>query len=281
MAGGVIGILRPREWIKNGFVLAPLVFSATFRNPVAAGNAVLAAGLFCVAASLAYVLNDLHDAAEDRRHPAKSRTRPLAAGTLSPGAAFALGVVLAALLAGGAFLLPAAAGTLALYMALNVAYTLWIRDWPVADLFAVAAGFVLRAHAGAAAIPVPLSSWMFATTFALALFLVAVKRRQELKSAASGRAVLARYTPELLERFVQTAASATVAFYGIFVITQRPRLVLTLPVVLFGFYRYWHVVETRGEGESPADTLFRDAPLVLAVTVWAVVCVWVMRGGPG
>ncbi|MGE0859987.1 MAG: decaprenyl-phosphate phosphoribosyltransferase [Gammaproteobacteria bacterium] len=272
-----VALLRPREWLKNVFVLAPLVFAGAFLDPLAVRHASLAFVLFCLAASAVYVLNDLHDVAEDRAHPVKSRRRPLASGALAPRQAVVLLLGLYALLALGCLWLPRTGVVVVSYVLLNVAHTYVLKAQPVVDVFSIALGFVLRVYAGAEAIAVPVSAWMFVTTLCLALYLAAIKRRQEFNwREGTGRAVLAQYTPALLERFAQLAATGALVFYSLFVTEARPALVPTVPLVLFGLFRYQWLVEVRAAGESPSEALLGDWQLVLTVLGWLGMCAWVI-----
>lgn len=273
---GLIKLMRPRQWIKNGFVLAPLVFSGTFLDGQAVSAAVLAAVLFCLASSATYVVNDLHDIERDRRHPSKSLSRPLACGQVSRGAALTLLAVLHALLLSSWWLVPAVIQVIAAYLLLNLAYTFVLKHQPVVDIFTIAIGFVLRVYAGAMALAVPVSSWMFVTTLCLALYLAAVKRRQELsQSGSEGRQVLEKYSLGLIDRYAEMAATGALVFYSMFVMSSRPELVATVPLVLFGLFRYWYVVE-QGGGESPTDALLADWQLLVCVLLWVAVCAWAL-----
>ena len=273
-------LIRPRHWVKNAFVLAPAVFAGVFTEPESALKGLAAFGMFCLAASAVYVFNDLRDASTDRLHPVKRHARPLASGALS----IATGrMVLAALVAGLAasmIAFRAPALTIAGYVALNVAYTLWLKHVAVVDLFCIASGFMLRVYAGAQAVDVPLSSWMLITTLALALYLAAVKRRQELAtSGPESRRVLANYTLPLLDGYAQTAASASVVFYSLYVMDVRPELAITVPFVLLGIFRYSYLVQTRQVGESPTDALWTDVPLILTILAWGALCVYAFLPG--
>lgn len=273
---GLIKLMRPRQWIKNGFVLAPLVFSGAFLDGQAVSAAVLAAVLFCLASSATYVVNDLHDIERDRRHPTKSLSRPLAFGQVSRGAALTLLAVLYALLLSSWWLVPAVIQVIAAYLLLNLAYTFVLKHQPVVDIFTIAIGFVLRVYAGAMALAVPMSSWMFVTTLCLALYLAAVKRRQELsQSGSEGRQVLEKYSLALIDRYAEMAATGALVFYSMFVMSSRPELVATVPLVLFGLFRYWYVVE-QGGGESPTDALLADWQLLVCVLLWVAVCAWAL-----
>ena len=270
-----IALLRPREWSKNIFVLAPLVFAGAFSHSAALYHAGIAFVLFCIAASAVYIVNDLHDIAEDRAHPVKRRKRPLAAGDISPRAAVLVLLCLYGVLAVGCYLLPRAGVIVVGYVLLNIAHTFMLKLQPVIDIFSIAIGFMLRVYAGAEAIAVPVSPWMFVTTLCLALYLAAVKRRQELNWAGgTGRAVLQQYTAPLLDRFAQMAATGALLFYSMFVVTTRQELVFTIPFVLFGLFRYQWLVEVREAGESPADALLGDWQLILTGLFWLVMCAY-------
>ncbi len=270
-----LALLRPGQWIKNAFVLAPLVFAGSFKNPGAIAEALIAVAFFCIAAAATYVLNDLLDAPRDREHPKKRHTRPIAAGLVSPLRARWLLAALYAVLIVGLAVSPRALVAIWGYVVLNFAYTVWLKHIPVVDLFAIAASFVLRVFAGALALDVPVSSWMFITTLSLALYLAAVKRRRELGSSGSGaRSVLQQYTLSLLDTYAQVAAVGAIIFYSLFAATVRPALVSTIPLVLFGLFRYWYIVDRQGLGESPTDALWTDWPLAVTVLAWGGLCLF-------
>lgn len=274
---GLIQLMRPRQWIKNGFVLAPLVFSGAFLDSRAVSHALLAMLLFCIASSAAYVINDMHDIERDRRHPKKSKTRPLASGVISLPGALVLLTVLYAALVWGWFVAPEVGLIIAAYLVLNLAYTFVLKHQPVVDIFTIAIGFVLRVYAGAMALGVPVSSWMFITTLCLALYLAAVKRRQELsQSGTESRKVLEKYTVALVDRYAEMSATGALLFYSMFVMSTKPELVITVPLVLFGLFRYWFVVEALDGGESPTDALFVDWQLLLTILMWVVACSWAL-----
>lgn len=274
---GLWALARPRQWIKNGFVLAPLVFTGAFVNRLSLLQSLAALLLFCLASSASYIVNDLRDIDRDRSHPLKRHTRPLASGAVSRGAALALLAVLYALLAAAAAWQPAVMGVIAAYLLLNLAYSFWLKELPVVDIFTIAIGFVLRVYAGATALSVPVSGWMFVTTLCLALFLASIKRRQELLQAGTdSRAVLKRYSPALADRFADISGTSALLSYSMFVMSARPELVVSVPLVLFGLFRYWYVVEQLQGGESPTDALLQDWPLLLCVLAWVATCLWAL-----
>ena len=274
---GLIKLVRPKQWIKNAFVLAPLLFTGSFLNSDALFSALIAAALFCVASSATYIINDVHDIEQDRKHPKKSRTRPLASGQLKLFQAVTLLVFLYIILVFGYFVEPKVVLVIIAYLLLNLAYTFVLKHQPVIDIFCIALGFVLRVYAGAMALAVPVSSWMCVTTLCLALYLAAIKRRQELmKSGSEGRKALEHYSVALVDRYAQMAAIGALLFYSLFVMTERPEMVITIPFVLYGLFRYWFIVETLEGGESPTDALYSDWQLILTLVIWVGACLWVL-----
>lgn len=271
---GLLALMRPRQWVKNAFVLAPLLFSGEFHDPDSIVAALIAAGLFCIASSATYIVNDLRDIEHDRRHPRKSLTRPLASGLVTPQAALVLLAVLYGALVAAWFRFPEVVHVILGYLLLNLAYTFVLKHQPVLDIFTIALGFVLRVYGGAMALSVPVSGWMFVTTLCLALYLASIKRRQELSSNGSeSREVLRHYSITLVDRYAEMSAIGALLFYSLFVITGRPELIISIPLVLYGLFRYWFVVE-QGGGESPTDALLTDWQLMLVALLWAGACAW-------
>ncbi len=276
----VVRLLRPRHWVKNLFVLAPLVFAGRMTEPDALLRALAAAAAFTVAAVAVYVLNDLMDLERDRQHPVKSQTRPLAAGDVSSTTARILLAGLATVIFGTLIALPSLTVPIGLYLLINLAYSAGLKRVAVVDLFCVASGFLLRVYAGARVIDVPLSSWMLITTLCLALYLAAIKRRQELATrGADGRSVLQEYSIPLLDRYAEMSGVAALLFYGLYVIEVRPRLAVTIPLVLFGLFRYWYLVEREGQGESPTEAVWNDVSLAVTVLAWGALSAYVVWAG--
>lgn len=273
----LLQLMRPKQWVKNAFVFAPLVFTRGYLDPSAVTAATLAFVLFCLASSASYIVNDIHDIEQDRQHPKKKLSRPLASGRISHTSALILLGVLVFFLALGAFAMPQVLAVIAAYMALNLAYTFVLKYQPVVDIFSIAIGFVLRVYAGAVALSVPLSNWMAITTLSLALYLAAIKRRQELASnGARSRAVLQAYSATLIDRYAEISATGALIFYSLFVMSTYPALVFTIPLVIFGLFRYWYIVEQLDQGESPTDVILTDWSLALTVLAWIGVCVWML-----
>lgn len=274
---GLFKLMRPKQWVKNGFVFAPLMFTGLFLDVASVTQTLIAFILFSLASSATYVVNDLKDIEQDRQHPVKSKKRPLASGQVTPAQAKKWLVGLYVILLVGLYYQPAVMAVIAGYLLLNVAYSFYLKYQPVLDIFTIAIGFVLRVYAGAVAISVPLSSWMFVTTLCLALYLAAIKRRQELLlTTHQGRAVLEKYTVSLVDRYAEMSAIGALLFYSLFVMNARPEMVLTIPFVLFGLFRYWYIAEVLDEGESPTDALFSDKQLQLTMFGWLTVSLWAL-----
>jgi 4-hydroxybenzoate polyprenyltransferase len=271
--------LRPGQWTKNLFVLAPLLFGKTLSDPRAAARTFAAAVAFCAVASAFYLLNDVVDRESDARHPTK-RLRPIASGLLAPTAAlaaalvlFAAGVGLAAALARPALFLILA------YAVLTGSYSLVLKHVLLLDVFVIASGFVLRVFAGSAAAGVKASHWLLLCTFFLALVLALSKRRGELAgSGAVARSSLAALDVALVDSFENVALGVTIVCYALYTVAPETvawfgtdRLLLTVPFVVFGLFR-WRLLETRGGGEDASSDLFTDRGLLAAVVLWGITC---------
>lgn len=279
--------LRPRHWTKNLILLAPLVFSRHLLEPDRALRAASAFGLFCLLSGGVYIFNDLRDVERDRLHPAKAR-RPLASGALSPRLAWRFGALLLLSALVLSFRLGTGFGFAALaYVALQVVYSLWMKTIVILDVFAIAGGFVLRAVAGGEAIAVPLSPWFFICTLLLALFLGLSKRRHELllleHSAAEHRMSLAMYNPLLLDQMIALVTAATIVTYALYTLSAETiarlhtdALKYTVPVVLYGIFRYLYLVYQKGEGGNPETLLLVDRPLLAAVLLYGVMVIWIL-----
>ncbi len=296
--GLLVVAMRPRQWVKNGLVFLALVFSiGQFWHLADPGSwlplllrAVVAFVAFCAVASAEYLVNDLRDIETDRLHPRKRR-RPLAAGLLRPRTAWAAAVLL--LVGGGA--LSAALGwrfaaALAAYAAVALGYSYVLKHVVILDMIALAIGFVLRAAAGALAISVPISPWLYLCTFLGALFVAINKRRHELTLLADGaadhRPILAEYTTGLLDQMAGVVTSSTVVAYALYTVTaenlpHNHAMLATVPYVLYGIFRYMYLVHRHDAGGSPEELLLRDRPMQITVALWiltAMVILAVSRG---
>lgn len=274
-------LMRPAQWSKNAVVFAALIFSKHLFVPGDVLLVLAAFAAFCLVASGAYVMNDLRDCERDRQHPEK-RTRPLPSGRVSPGTAR----VLAAALMLGGLTLAATLGLafwvmLAAYLALQFAYTYWLKEVVILDVMAIAAGFVIRAGAGGVVIGVPVSPWLIICTFLLMLFLGFSKRRHELTlldaKATDHRASLREYSPYFLDQMISVVTASTVVAYAIYTVSPEVQeklgtdlLYLTIPFVLFGIFRYLYLVHVCDEGGNPTQVLLSDKPLLADVVLWVV-----------
>ena len=272
----LIRLMRPHQWLKNVFVFAGLVFSQSWRDGALVSHVLLAFAAFCCLSSMVYIINDWHDRASDALHPTK-RQRPLASGAVSAPLALALAAVLlvagVCLAAGNRTLLV----LLGLYVLLNLAYSLRLKQVPVVDVSIIASGFMLRLLAGTVAVGIPPSRWLLLTGIFVALFLGFAKRKAEsFHHEASQRAVLAHYPSALLDTFMAVTMTATLTTYSLFATSPEAqaqhgeRLLYTVPVVIFGMLRYTYQVH-RGNGEDVARDLLRDPWLLAAGGCWLAI----------
>lgn len=281
--------LRPEQWTKNLIVFAGVIFG---QRLFVAGDLARAVGafiIFCALSSAMYLFNDLLDREEDRQHPIKSR-RPIAAGRLSAATAVTMAAVLSAAATVAAFWLAPPMGVVSLaFVGLLAMYSRVLKHVVILDVLTIACGFVLRAAAGALVVDVPISQWLLVCTVLLALFLALSKRRQEATllgaSAVNHRRALADYTPDLLDRMITSVAAATLVSYAIYT-TDRETvekfattlLTLTMPFPIYGVFRYLYLVHQRPGGESPAELLLTDRPLLICVALWVAAVVVIIYG---
>ena len=264
----LVRLLRPKHWVKNIFVLAPLAFSGRFNEADSNWRTIGALVAFCLAASATYIMNDIFDVEADRAHPVKRLKRPIAAGQVKVPVAWLL---FGLLIAGDVYLtvlMPKIAPIIFGYLLLQVAYNFYLKRQPIIDMFVIAVGFVLRVYAGAFSIEIRVSKWMFVTTFSLAIFLASMKRLQELRTHGDGsRKVLSEYTDAFTQRITEISGTLAVVFYSFYTFTAHPAFIYTIPVVLFVLIRYWFIADKAGAGESPTDLILRDWQLLTAAAV--------------
>lgn len=266
--------LRPRQWAKNALLFAGLLFAAKLGDGARWVEAVAVFTAYCAGSSAAYLVNDLRDAEHDRAHPVK-RNRPIARGELAVGSALAL----AGALVGVAVALTAVLGLPSLlfllaFVALQLAYSLGLKRIVIVDVAVIAALFVVRAGAGAAAVHVPISAWLLLCTALLAFFLGLAKRRGELVLVGAeetpGRPVLERYSLRLVDRLLAVTVASTIAAYAAYTVTAHTAwMALTIPFVVFGLTRYLVLVHRHELGEEPENVLLSDAPVLLCIALWA------------
>jgi 4-hydroxybenzoate polyprenyltransferase len=280
--GAWLRAIRPEQWLKNGFVLSPLVFSGRALIWDAQWRALVAFGSFCAVASAVYLMNDVMDREADRRHPGKS-SRPIASGLITPASALVAASLLgAAGLAAGAAAGAGVAAVLLAYLALNALYGVWLKNVVIVDVFAIAAFFVMRLVAGAVAVSVTPSIWLLLCGGLLALYLGFAKRRHELVLLGGGsqahREVLASYSTPFLDQLSVVLLSVTVVSYIMYTLeSDTARIVgsealsYSTAFVLYGVLRYLYLVH-RNEGGNPTETLLTDRSLMAAVVLWGAYC---------
>lgn len=289
MIGPLVKSLRPVQWVKNVFVLAPIVFAERLADPALLVSALLAFVTFCLAASCIYLVNDLGDREDDRRHPLKKH-RPIAAGKLSVSAAWIAAAVLATTTLGASLYLGIEfLVILAIYLAVNVAYSRGLKRVVILDVMVVAAGYVFRVMAGAAAIEVEVSPWLLLCTVFLALLLILSKRRHELlllaDDAGDHRAVLQHYNATFLDQMINVVTASSVVCFALYAMDEdtvarfgSDRLIYTLPLVIFGIFRYLYLIYQKHDRRNPTEALMRDVPFVVNIFLWGVAVLWIVYG---
>ncbi len=277
----LLGAMRPHQWVKNLFVLAPLLFGLKLLEPRSIGKALIAAATFCLLSSALYLINDVIDAAADRTHPEK-RMRPIACGALSTRIALTASLLLFAVALSVAFMLSVTFGLVAAtYCAVTLGYCLAFKQAIVLDGMLIAAGFVLRVIGGAVAINATPTHWLIACAFLLALFLAFSKRRQELLTLTSGaeqhRQVLGQYTVAYLDRVNSILLGATIVCYALYTVAPdtvarfgTDKLIYGTVFVIYGLLRYMALLQNNDNGGNPSKMLTKDKPLLIAVICWGV-----------
>ncbi len=285
----LIKAMRPVQWSKNAFVLAPLVFGGSLFQPAVVGRAFIALGAFCCASSAVYLFNDIRDREADRQHPLKKH-RPLAAGTLTvPVAGFA-SLALVALAGGASWSLgPLFTLILGIYLVLNLGYTLGLKNVVILDVLIVSAGFVLRVLAGGAATSVAISRWLALCTTFVALFLVLSKRRHEIVllagDASRQRNVLEHYSAPFLDQMINVVTASAVVCYSLYAVAPETtekynteNLIYTLPMVLFGIFRYLFLIYHSSDKRNPTESMLGDFPFLLNLLIWGAAVTWIVYG---
>ncbi|HEX5165064.1 MAG TPA: decaprenyl-phosphate phosphoribosyltransferase [Thermomicrobiales bacterium] len=283
-----LAAMRPKQWTKNAVVFAALVFDLKLFDLSRFATVVGAFFCFCLASSAVYIVNDLRDAESDRQHP-KKRLRPIASGAISSQSAWLLVVLLLVVILPVAVMLrPAFAGVLVGYLALMTVYTLVLKHLVIVDVFAIAAGFVLRAAGGAVVLDVPISPWLYVCTVLLSLFIGFGKRRHELllldTDAAAHRRNLDEYSAELLDQFITITAAATMMAYSLYTfeadtLPDNSTMMLTIPFVIYAIMRYLFLVHRRDGGGSPEQALLTDLPLLSCIALWGIVAIVILYAG--
>ncbi len=277
----IIKTMRPKQWVKNGIIFAALLFAQEFFNPAAFLTVTAAFFVFCGLSGSVYIINDVLDRQGDSFHPAK-RSRPIAGGNLSVRKALTAALIVLGCSLPAAFSLGAGFGFICLiYLAVNLAYTLYLKHLVIIDVMTIALGFVLRAVAGGVVIGVEISHWLIICTILLSLFLGFGKRRHELvllgENKHLARKILSEYSPYFLDQLIVIVAAATVVAYSLYTMSpdvtaklQTARLNFTIPFVLYGIFRYLYLVHQKEKGGSPARILLTDKPLLIDIVLWLI-----------
>lgn len=286
MIRALLKSMRPRQWAKNLFIFAAILFDKKLSDPIAVLSTILGFILFCLLSSAVYLLNDIRDIDADRNHPQK-KNRPIASGALPVRVAWGVSLALLAVVFPLSFLLSIQFGFVALlYFLLNIAYTNWLKDVEIIDVLVLASFYLIRVGAGVVIIEVErFSPWLYVVTGQLALFIGLGKRRAELSllagSANSHRKVLDGYTIPFLDQLIIIISSATLMSYSLYTFSatnlpQNHMMMLTIPIVLYGIFRYLHLIQVDQRVGSPEELLFSDHPLQIALITWIVLVIIIL-----
>ena len=278
--------MRPKQWTKNGFIFAALLFDIKLLDVTYVGRTTFAFILFCILSGSVYLINDLTDIDKDRQHPVK-RNRPLASGGLSRSWAVSAAIVLPIIALSLSFLLHPLFGLIALvYFVIQLFYSFGLKDVVILDVLIIAAGFVLRVAAGSAVAEAErFSPWLYVCITLLALFLALGKRRNELllleASALGHRKVLQEYSPQLLDQMIALVTSSTVIAYSLYTFSAEnlppnKSMMLTIPFFLYSIFRYLYLIYQKNLGGSPEEILLRDVPFVISNLCWGVTVVLIL-----
>jgi 4-hydroxybenzoate polyprenyltransferase len=279
----LIKLARPKQWIKNFFVFAPLLFSRHVFDMPYLLSSLAAFFIFSLASSVVYIINDILDVESDRAHP-KKKYRPIASGEISVKQALIfLSLLVIIIIAGLIFLKPIFAAVIVLYLITNLLYSIKVKSIVLLDVFFISFGFMLRVLGGAAAISVPISSWMILTTIFISLFLAISKRRGELSQVINQdniekqRKVLKEYSVEFADQLNTIAAAGTIISYALYTVSEKTvatfgtdKLIYTTPFVIYGIFRYMYLMHQKNLGESPTSIVTKDIPIILGVLGWFV-----------
>ncbi|WP_376790088.1 decaprenyl-phosphate phosphoribosyltransferase [Thermoflexus sp.] len=283
---GLARSMRPRQWLKNVFIFAPLVFDEKLLRPEPLGRTVAGFMILCLLSGAVYVFNDLQDLERDRQHPRK-RHRPLPAGELDPRIAWGAALLIPIALAYPSFMLDPRFALIAyVYWGMNLAYSLWLKHRVIIDVLTLASGYVLRVAAGVPLVRVErFSPWLYLCTLLLALFIGFAKRRQEIillgENARNHRAILEEYTVRFLDEMMGVVMAATILAYSLYTFSapnlpSNHAMMLTIPFVLYGIFRYLYLIHVRGETAPPDELVWKDRPLLLTVILWGLTAILIL-----
>lgn len=286
--GPLIQAMRPKQWTKNAVVFAALVFNGQLLSLHALPAVIATVILFSMTSSAVYLFNDLLDIDADRHHPLK-RNRPIASGRVRRQTAWlAIAGLLLAVFSSALALHPLLAAVLLVYILLMLAYTFVLKHWVIIDVFVIAAGFVLRAVAGAVVIDVPISPWLYVCTILLSLFIGFAKRRHELvlldDRATAHRKNLDQYSAAFLDTLIAVVAAATIMAYSLYTFSapnlpENHGMMVTIPFVLYGIFRYLYLVHRKNSGGAPEQVLLDDLPLLACIVLWVLAATVILYSG--
>ncbi|MCX5781383.1 MAG: decaprenyl-phosphate phosphoribosyltransferase [Elusimicrobia bacterium] len=274
--------MRPKQWIKNLFIFAGILFSKNFFDIGMLSVAISAFIVFCLLSGAVYIINDIFDKEQDKKHPLKAK-RPIASGKLQINMALGGALILIVISLGVSLILNVNFFWAALiYLIIQLGYSFYFKKEVILDVFFIAAGFVLRVIAGAEVIDVEISKWLIISTIAISLFLALVKRRHEIEILAKGarqhRKVLDEYSSTyLLDQMISVVTAFTIICYTLYTISPETvykfgteNLIFTIPFVLYGILRYLYLVHKKGEGGNPEKILVSDKPLLVNILLWVI-----------
>ncbi|HOJ09884.1 MAG TPA: decaprenyl-phosphate phosphoribosyltransferase [Clostridiales bacterium] len=268
--------MRPKQWIKNAFVFAGLIFSKSFMNLALILRSIYAFILFSLVSGIVYIINDIIDRDKDKLHPLKAK-RPIASGRLKPDEAIIPALVILCAVIFASYKLDFLFFIIIFtYFLLILFYSIILKNIVILDVVIISVGFVLRTLAGTAIIRVEISPWLIMCTTFLALFLALNKRKNELillsEDAANHRKNLEQYTPELIDQMLTVVSSATIMSYSLYTFTSGKShyMMLTIPFVLYGIFRYQYLVSSGNDGGSPEIVLLKDLPLIINIILWGI-----------
>ncbi|MBP8997708.1 MAG: decaprenyl-phosphate phosphoribosyltransferase [Anaerolineaceae bacterium] len=281
MPGLILKAMRPKQWTKNAFIFAALVFDRKLLDRHALLITIAAFAIFCLLASSVYLINDVLDRESDRNHPIK-KNRPIASGRLPVSTALIVAFILLIVTLAGAFFLSIDFLYICgIYFVLNILYTKWLKHMPIIDVFVIAACFVLRVAAGVSVIQVQrFSPWLYVVTTLLSLYLGFGKRRAELSvlvndSPQSHRKVLSGYSIELVDQFITVVSASTIIAYSLYTFSapnlpDNNVMMFTIPFVLYGIFRYLYLIKMQNAGGEPEEILLKDRPIQATVLLWGL-----------
>lgn len=280
-------LIRPHQWIKNAFVLAGILFGHEWKDPEKLSLALMAAAAFSLISSCVYILNDIQDVEQDREHP-KKKNRPLARRAISMPVAVMLAAILFSIgFALALFVSPIAAALMGVYFVMNLAYSMGLKHIVILDVFIIAMGFMLRILVGTIGIGIEPSEWLLFCGLMVTLFLGFTKRRAEMyvrEGGGASRAVLDHYTPLHLDIMIGVTVSCVIMSYTLYTMNERTilihqtkDLIYTVPFVIYGLFRYVHLLHSGGGGEDTAKDLVRDPHILVTGILWVLVTLWAIE----